>query len=280
MPARGHSPSFSWNAADYHTSSQAQQQWAQELIAKLALRGSEHVLDRGCGDGKVTAAIAESVPYGAVVGVDSSPEMIQFARGHFSDNQHPNLLFIEMAAEALQFFEEFDVIFSSAALHWVNNHRPVLSGIARSLRPGRRILIQMGGKGNADQVFRALNVLLGNQCWRQYFKGFSFAFGFFGIEEYRKWLSDTGLASVLVELIPKDIVFRTRQDFGSWIRTTWLPYLHRIPEDLHTAFIEALIDQYLSMFRQIPTGQFTLAWSGWKSRQKRQDESYCMLRNL
>ena len=248
MPARGHSPSFSWNAADYHTSSQAQQQWAQELIAKLALRGSEHVLDIGWGDGKVTAAIAESVPYGEVVGVDSSPEMIQFARGHFSDNQHPNILFIEMAAEALQFFEEFDVIFSSAALHWVNNHRPVLSGIARSLRPGGRILIQMGGKGNADQVFRALNILLGNQCWRQYFKGFSFAFGFFGIEEYRKWLSDTGLASVRVELIPKDMVFRTRQDFGSWIRTTWLPYLHRIPEDLHTAFIEALIDQYLSMY--------------------------------
>ena len=44
------------------------------------------------------------------------------------------------------------------------------------------------------------------------------------------------------------MVFRTGQDFGSWIRTTWLPYLHRIPEDLHTAFIEALIDQYLSMY--------------------------------
>ena len=52
MPARGHSPSFSWNAADYHTSSQAQQQWAQELMAKLALRGSEHVLDKGLVMGK------------------------------------------------------------------------------------------------------------------------------------------------------------------------------------------------------------------------------------
>jgi trans-aconitate methyltransferase len=56
--------------------------------------------------------------------------MIQFAREHFPNNQHPNLLFIEMAAEALQFFEEFDIIFSSAPLHWVTDHRPVLSGIA------------------------------------------------------------------------------------------------------------------------------------------------------
>lgn len=100
----------------------------------------------------------------------------------------------------------------------------------------------MGGKGNADKVFRALNVLLGNQYWRQYFEGFSFAFGFFGIEEYRKWLSDAGLVSVRIELISKDMVFQTRKDFGSWIRTTWLPYLQQVPKDLHPAFIKALID--------------------------------------
>jgi hypothetical protein len=45
MPAHGHSSSFSWNAADYHTSSHAQQQWAQELITKLALCENEHILD-------------------------------------------------------------------------------------------------------------------------------------------------------------------------------------------------------------------------------------------
>ena len=64
---------------------------------------------------------------------------------------------------------------------------------------------------------------LGNQYWRQYFEGLSFAFGFFGIEEYRKWLSDAGRVSVRMELIPKDMVFQTRKDSGSWIRTTWLP---------------------------------------------------------
>ncbi|MFA5348372.1 MAG: class I SAM-dependent methyltransferase, partial [Methanoregula sp.] len=158
MPAHRHSPSFSWNAADYYTSSHAQQQWAQELIAKFAFSGNEHILDIGCGDGKVTAAIAGNVPRGVVVGIDSSPEMIQFAREHFPDHQYPNLLFIEMAAESLQFFEEFDIVFSNAALHWVADHRPVLSGIARSLRPGGRIIIQMGGKGNADKVFKALDV--------------------------------------------------------------------------------------------------------------------------
>jgi trans-aconitate methyltransferase len=115
MPAHGHSPSFSWNAADYHTSSYAQQQWAQELIAKLALCRNEHILDIGCGDGKVTAAIAGSAPRGAVVGVDSSSEMIQFARKHFPEIS----IFISCLLRWLQSQCNFskNLISSSRVLH-------------------------------------------------------------------------------------------------------------------------------------------------------------------
>ena len=74
---------FTWNSADYHKSSQPQQQWAKELIAKLRLSGNEVVLDIGCGDGKVTAEIARNLSGGNVTGVDSSPEMIRFACDHF-----------------------------------------------------------------------------------------------------------------------------------------------------------------------------------------------------
>ena len=57
-------PGARWNAADYAANSAVQQTWARELIARLKLRGDEHVLDVGCGDGKVTAEIAQSVPRG------------------------------------------------------------------------------------------------------------------------------------------------------------------------------------------------------------------------
>ena len=65
-----------WNAADYAANSAVQQTWARELIAQLNLRGSEHILDVGCGDGKVTAEIARAVPRGAAIGIDASPQMI------------------------------------------------------------------------------------------------------------------------------------------------------------------------------------------------------------
>ena len=92
-----------WNAADYAANSAVQQTWARELIAQLHLRGDEHILDVGCGDGKVTAEIARAVPRGSVTGVDASPEMIRFARKTFSPGKHPNLEFQVMDARKISF---------------------------------------------------------------------------------------------------------------------------------------------------------------------------------
>lgn len=82
-----------WNAADYAANSAVQQSWARELIARLPLRGSENVLDVGCGDGKVTAEIARSAPQGRILGVDASPEMIAFAQATFPPAAAANLKF-------------------------------------------------------------------------------------------------------------------------------------------------------------------------------------------
>ena len=69
-----------WNPADYAQNSSAQFIWAQELIGKLALKGSEHLLDIGCGDGKITAHLAGLLEKGQAIGIDASPEMIVFAQ--------------------------------------------------------------------------------------------------------------------------------------------------------------------------------------------------------
>jgi trans-aconitate methyltransferase len=242
------SPSFTWNPADYNKSSPFQHKLAQELIAKLALSGNSRVLDIGCGDGRVTAEIARTVSEGSVTGVDSSPEMIQFARDHFPRREYQNLSFTLIDARELRFSEEFDLVFSNAALHWIPDHRQVLAGIARSLCPGGRMLIQMGGKGNLDQVFGVLGRLVGKPEWRTYFDGFSFTFGFFSDADYRQWLTEAGLDVCRVELIPRDMSYASRQDFAAWIRTTWLPWLARLPECARAEFIEAFIDAYLAKY--------------------------------
>ena len=71
-----------WNAAEYARRSGLQEAMAAEVLALLNLAGAERVLDIGCGDGKITAEVAARVPRGAVVGVDSSQDMIALASSH------------------------------------------------------------------------------------------------------------------------------------------------------------------------------------------------------
>jgi len=103
-----------------------QQKWARELIVKLDLKGNEAILDIGCGDGKITAEIAERLPDGYITGVDKSRDMIETARESFPKKKYNNLDFKKCDAEKLEFTEEFDIVFSNATLHWIKEHIPVL----------------------------------------------------------------------------------------------------------------------------------------------------------
>ncbi len=235
-----------WDARDYHRHSAEQQVWARELFGKLSLAGSERILDIGSGDGKVTAELASLVPSGTVLGVDLSPEMVRFARDAFPEERHPNLRFSQADARRLELDGEFDLVFSNATLHWVVDHRPVLAGIARALKPGGRLVAQMAGAGNAAPVVALVQGLCAEPEWREPFEGFSFPYGFHGADEYRAWLSAAGLEAVRVDLFPKDMRQQGSEGLAGWVRTTWLPYTQRIPEDRQEAFIATLVGRYVA----------------------------------
>jgi trans-aconitate methyltransferase len=235
----------SWNAAEYSRNSSAQQEWARELIAKLGLSGKESVLDLGCGDGKVTAEIAGLVPAGHVVGVDSSEDMIGLSRTAFPQSRHPNLHFQPGDARALDFEQEFDVVFSNATLHWVKDHGPVLKGAARSLRPGGRILFQMGGRGNGAEIFEVAAQMTGSEEWGRWFGGFEFPWGFYGPEEYEPWCRAAGLTTRRIELLPRTMLQKGAEGLAGWIRTTWMPYTERVPADRRDAFVRESSERYV-----------------------------------
>jgi trans-aconitate 2-methyltransferase len=240
--------SYKWDAADYRDSSYQQKKWGRELLGKLELRGDERVLDIGCGDGKLTAEIARLLPGGHAVGIDSSPEMIEFAREGFPGETHPNLSWEVMDARALDFDGEFDVVFSNAVLHWISDQPLVLKGVERSLKPGGTVLFQMGGRGNAARVIQVLVSMLPREEWGRYFHDFSLPYRFCAPEEYGQWLREAGLQPVRVELVPKDMTHDGPVGLASWIRTTWLPFTQRIPEELRDDFIAEIVDGYTLLF--------------------------------
>jgi trans-aconitate 2-methyltransferase len=235
---------YNWDAADYASHSSAQRAWARELIDKLKLRGHEDVLDLGCGSGDVTAWLAETVPRGAVTGIDSSADMIALAKRNFPPDKYPHLNFRQLDVRNLDYQESFDIVFSNAVLHWIHDHQPVLDGISRSLRPGGKTLLQMGGRGNAADMVAIMNILIQEDSWKSYFREFTFPYAFYAPAEYRSWLAAAGLEAERVELIPKDMSHDGPGGLAGWIRTTWLPYVSRIPEIQRDAFIDDVVSHY------------------------------------
>lgn len=248
---------YQWNAADYAGHSEAQQQWALELIQKLDLQGDENLLDLGCGDGKITAALAEGLPNGKVVGVDSSEQMIDLASATYPDTISNNLSFQLQDVRELDFEQQFDVVFSNAALHWLVDHEPVLLGIYQALKPGGRVLVQMGGKGNAEALVAIMDTVMQQPGWKEYFTGFTFPYGFYAPDEYEPWLRKAGFIVLSLELKPKNMVHKSRERFTGWLRTTWLPYLERIPSSLQEEFIETVVDAYLGTTAADSSGAVT-----------------------
>jgi trans-aconitate 2-methyltransferase len=245
---------YDWNADDYAKHSTAQQEWARELIAKLHLQGGESILDIGCGDGKVSAEIATAVPTGSVLGVDNSRSMVKLAQNKYPVDQVPNLNFQMADARNLPFKGQFEIVFSNAALHWVRNHAPVLDGIYRSLGPEGRILLQMGGRGNAAVIIGVLKDVINTTRWARYFTSFEFPYGFHDAGEYKSWLKQLGFHSIRAELIDKDMTHMGLSKLVGWIRTTWLPYTQRIPENRREAFIEELACNYTNKYPQDKKG--------------------------
>jgi SAM-dependent methyltransferase len=118
------------------------------VVELLAPRSGERILDLGCGDGALTKKLVEM---GCdVIAVDASAQQIEAAR-------KVGLNARVMDGENLQFDNEFDAVFSNAALHWMrNNPDKVISGVHRALKPRGRFVAEMGGYGCVAKVKNAL----------------------------------------------------------------------------------------------------------------------------
>ena len=137
----------SWNPKTYDTHARFVSDLAAGVLEWLAVKPGERVLDLGCGDGVLTERLAG---LGAdVTGVDTSAELLESASRRGLDVHL-------MDGHALQFDNEFDAVFSNAALHWMTEPEKVVTGVFRALKPNGRFVGEFGGHGNVAAIITAM----------------------------------------------------------------------------------------------------------------------------
>ncbi len=143
-----------WDAAGYDADFSFVTSYGDVLLDLLAAQPGERILDIGCGTGHQAAALAAA---GAeVVGVDSDSAMLDTAR-----REHPEVRFAQVDAQdrtalAAAVGAARDAVLSNAALHWMPRQDDVVAGIAAVLRPGGRLVVEMGGSGNVALTTEAI----------------------------------------------------------------------------------------------------------------------------
>lgn len=199
-----------WTASGYDKNARFVSDLGDGVLQWLAPQAGERILDLGCGDGALTERLLEA---GAtVVGVDASESMVEGARSRGIDARLGS-------GESLAFAEEFDAVFSNAALHWMTNATAVVAGVRRALRPGGRFVAEFGGHGNVAAIVTAMRAV-GEQMRGD----LSLADPWFfpTPDEYRAVLEGEGATVHRAALIPRPTPLPT--GMGGWLATFRAPF--------------------------------------------------------
>ncbi len=129
-----------WNPGQYLKFAGHRLRPAVDLLARVDLASPETVFDLGCGPGNVTALLAERWPEAGITGVDGSAQMLARAGA-----EHPGISWLEADLAAWEPEKPADLLFSNAALHWLDGHGSLFPRLMGHLNPGGVLAVQMPG---------------------------------------------------------------------------------------------------------------------------------------
>jgi trans-aconitate 2-methyltransferase len=232
-----------WNASEYDRISALQASMAEEVLSLLKLQGSERILDIGCGNGKTTAAIAARIPQGSVTGVDASADMIAFAKEHWI-SAHPNLQFAVADARKLPFQQEFDLIVSFNALHWIPDQALPLQSIRSAIKPNGIAQLRLVSKGERKSLEEVIKETSLSSRWDAYFESFHDPYLHLTPQQYGALAEQNGLRVLSCRTADKAWDFESRANFLAFSNVTMVEWTQHVPEAERSAFIADVLDRY------------------------------------
>jgi trans-aconitate 2-methyltransferase len=127
-----------WNARQYLKFEDERTRPPRDLLAQVPLQNPRLAVDLGCGPGNSTEVLIARYPQTAVVGLDSSPDMLRKARERL-----PQCTFIEAEIATWTADPRADLLFANASFQWIPDHPRVLRRLLEVLPPGGVLAVQM-----------------------------------------------------------------------------------------------------------------------------------------
>ena len=205
------------------------------------------VVDLGCGTGKLTRILHERLAARQTVGIDQSDSMLAGSR---SGTLPPGLTFevgtIEDflsgdVARRLQPSGEgrWDLIFSNAALHWVDDHERLLAQMADGLASSGQLAFQVPAQHDT-LTHRLADELAAEEPFRSAFGGWRRSQPVLTPDTYARLLYRHGLREPKAQLIVYPHVLASREDVVEWVKGTMLTeYKRHLPAAVYDQFEDA-----------------------------------------
>ena len=221
----------SWNANLYENHAYVWH-YGTDLVDLLAPQPGERILDLGCGTGQLTAQIAEA---GAVaIGIDNSSEMIACAQ-----EKYPDLEFLMANGANFRFSEQFDAVFSNAALHWLKPPESVIACIWQALKPKGRFVAEFGGRGNIQSIITGINAARQEHGYREVGNPWYFP----SIANYATLLEKQGLEVLYAKLFDRPTQLEGEGGISNWIVMFGNRLLADIPPEHKIRIIQTVAEK-------------------------------------
>ncbi len=127
-----------WDPSLYLEFDEQRTQPSIDLVSRIEIAHPGDIADLGCGPGNSTAVLACRWPQARIVGVDHSAEMLDRAR-----SERPGIHWIHEDIARWRPENQFDLVFTNAALQWVPDHARLLPRLLKCVRPGGAFAMQI-----------------------------------------------------------------------------------------------------------------------------------------
>lgn len=213
-----------WDPNQYHKFQAERSAPFFDLLSLVEVRPNLKVVDLGCGTGELTRKLAEALPNSDVTGLDSSEQMLEKAASYSGPKLH-----FERGDQS-QLTDEWDLIFSNAALHWSEDHAELIPYLYWKLKPGGQIAVQVPSNHNhiSHQIYRET---AGEEPFKSILNGFQRYAPVLSIDEYAHLFFDCGAEDIVAFEKVYPHILEDSAAVVEWISGTALvPYFERLGE--------------------------------------------------